>query len=63
MFSWFVSLLLLLGYHGTATTVPSVGPGGNSNRHVSPADNPQPHPAEPADTDGGGQPPPCSGTC
>lgn len=54
MFSWFVSLLLLLGYHNSAAGVLSVGSQGLGNRHVAPADNPQPGPAEPADADGGG---------
>jgi len=56
MFSWLISLLLLFGYHGNATTVRSTRLDGNGNRHVAPADNPQPNQAEPADTDGtGGQ--------
>jgi hypothetical protein len=55
MFSWFVSLLLLFGYHSKAANVPSVGLDGSGNRHVAPADNPQPHPAEPADSDGTGK--------
>jgi hypothetical protein len=54
MFSWFISLLLLFGYHGEANTVRSAGLDGNGNRHVAPADNPQPNPAEPADSDGQG---------
>jgi hypothetical protein len=56
MFSWFVSLLLLLGYHGKATGVSSVDFDSSGNRHVAPADNPQPNPVEPADTDGRGHP-------
>jgi hypothetical protein len=56
MFSWFVSLLLILGYYGKATGVPSVGVNGGGNRHVAPADNPQPGPSEPPDTDGKGHP-------
>jgi len=54
MFSWFISLVLLFGYHGEANTVRSAGLDGNGNRHVAPADNPQPNPAEPADSDGQG---------
>jgi hypothetical protein len=54
MFSWFVSLLLLLGYGGKATPVASVGVSGGGNRHVAPADNPQPDPADPPDSDGQG---------
>lgn len=54
MFSWFISLLMLFGYHGNATTVPSVGPDGNGNRHVAPADNPQPNPPDSFVVDGGG---------
>jgi hypothetical protein len=54
MFSWFVSLLLLFSSHGKAATVPSVGLDGSGNRHVAPADSPQPNPAQPPDTDGSG---------
>ncbi len=54
MFSWFISLLLLFGYHGKATTVLSVGLDGSGNRHVAPADNLQPNPTQPPDTDGTG---------
>jgi hypothetical protein len=54
VFAWLISLLLLFGYHGSATTVPSARPGGNGNRHVAPADNQQPNSAEPADSDGTG---------
>ena len=54
MFSWFISLLLMFGYNGKAATVLSVGLDGSGNRHVAPADNPQPNPAEPADADGTG---------
>jgi len=54
MFSWLVSLLLLFGYHGKATGVPSVGLDNPRNRHVAPADNPQPSPVAPADADGTG---------
>jgi hypothetical protein len=63
MFSWFVSLLLLFSSHGKVATTPSVGLDGSGNGHVAPADSSQPNPTEPADTDGKGQPPPCSGTC
>jgi len=44
---------MLFGYHGSATTVPSVGPDGHGNRHVAPADNPQPNPQDPFVVDGG----------
>jgi hypothetical protein len=54
MFSWFVSILLLFGYGGKATPVGSVGLDGGGDRHVAPADNPQPNPAEPPSSDGGG---------
>jgi hypothetical protein len=53
-FSWFTSLLLLVGYHAKATVVPSVGLDGAGNRHVALADNPQPGPFQPPDTDGSG---------
>jgi len=55
MFSWFISLLLLFGSNGKAVPAASVGLGGSANPHVTPADNPQPGPAEPADTDGQGK--------
>ncbi len=58
MFAWFISLLFLFTNHGTARAVPSVGLNGSGDRHVAPADNPQPGPAEPADPDGTGQLPP-----
>lgn len=54
MFTWFVSLLLLLGYHNSTVSGRSSGPQGLPNQHVTPADNPQPHPLSPADSDGGG---------
>ena len=56
MFGWFVSLLLLFGYGGKATPVASVGLDGGGNRHLAPADNPQPDPAAPADADGRAHP-------
>ena len=55
MFSWFISLLLLFGYHSKATYVPSVSPGSSGNQHVTPADNPQPGPHDTPDSDGKGQ--------
>jgi len=54
MFSWFIFLLLLFGYHGKATAGSSGRLDGAGNRHVAPADNTQPHHAEPADADGTG---------
>jgi hypothetical protein len=54
MFAWFISFLLLFTNHGKATAVPSVGLSGSGNRHVLPADNPQPNPAEPPESDGQG---------
>jgi hypothetical protein len=55
MFAWFISLLLMFSNHGGATTVPSVRLDASGNRHVTPADNPQPDPASPPDTDGQGR--------
>jgi hypothetical protein len=54
MFSWAISLLLLFGYHGKANSVPSVGLDSSGNRHVAPADNPQPSASDPFNVDGGG---------
>jgi hypothetical protein len=58
MLSPIVSLVLLFGQHGKAVAAPSVVPSDTGNRYVATADNPQPHPSEPADTDGQGQLPP-----
>jgi hypothetical protein len=54
MFSWFVSLFLLFGYHNSAMSVPSSGSRDLGNRHIIPSDNAQPGAAEPADADGKG---------
>jgi hypothetical protein len=54
MFSWAISLLLLFGYHGKATSVTSVGLGSSGNRHVAAADNAQPTPSDPFNVDGKG---------
>jgi hypothetical protein len=56
MFSWVISVLLLFGYHGKATSVPSMGLDSSGNRHVVPADNSQPNPSDPFNVDGGGKP-------
>ena len=56
MISPLVSLVLLFGQHGKAVTVPSVVLDNTGNRYMAVADNPQPHPSEPADTDGVGHP-------
>jgi hypothetical protein len=54
MFSWFISLLVLLSYNGKTVPPTSGGLNGGGNPHVIPADNPQPGPGDPADPDGGG---------
>jgi len=54
MFSWVFSLLLLLNFQNKTTNLPSMGSGGSGNRHVAPADNPQPDGSQPPDSDGGG---------
>jgi hypothetical protein len=54
MFSWLISLLLLFGSHGKAATVTSAGLDNSGNRHVAPADNPQPSPPDPFNVDGQG---------
>jgi len=54
MFSWVISLLLLFGYHGKATNLPSVSLGNSGNRHLVPADDPQPSPPAPPNVDGKG---------
>lgn len=64
MFAWIISLLMMFTNHGKPTVVPSAELGGAGNRHVTPADNLQPDPAQPPDADGtgsggGGHKPPC----
>jgi hypothetical protein len=54
MFSWFVSLLLLFGYHGKAVNAPYVDLNGSGNRHVTPADSTQPERQRATDSDGTG---------
>ncbi len=57
MFGCFTSVLLLFGCYSRAATVPSVGLDGTGNRHVTTADNPQPEPFHPPESDGqGGDP-------
>jgi hypothetical protein len=54
MLSPLVSLVLLFGQHGKAVASTSVTLHNPGNRRVAPAENPQPHPLELADTDGTG---------
>ncbi|HEY6769315.1 MAG TPA: hypothetical protein VI386_31605 [Candidatus Sulfotelmatobacter sp.] len=54
MLSPLVSLVLLFGQHGKAVTVPPVVLENSGNRHVAPADNPQPHAIDGPESDGGG---------
>jgi hypothetical protein len=54
MFSWFVSLLLLLNFGSRASNVPLTGPSDHGNRHVAPTQDSHPHHAEPAAEDGQG---------
>jgi hypothetical protein len=56
MFSWFVSLLLLLNFGSRASNVPLTGPSDHGNRRVAPAQDSHPHHAEPADEDGNNGP-------
>lgn len=54
MFSWFISLLMVFGYHGKAANITSAGPDSIGNRHVAPHSDLQPSAADPASVDGGG---------
>jgi hypothetical protein len=56
MFSWVIPLLFLFGNHGKVTTVPSMGVDNCGNRHLVPADDPQPNPPPPPNVDGKGHP-------
>jgi hypothetical protein len=52
MFSWFVSLLLLLNFGSRASNVPLTGPSDHGNRHVTPAQDSHPHHGAQPDDDG-----------
>jgi hypothetical protein len=54
MLAWFVSLLLLFSTRGNLPTAQTAGPSGSGNRHMQPADNPQPDPSSPPVVDGKG---------
>lgn len=53
MFAWLASLLLLFANHGNAMAVSSAGLNSVGDRHMQPADNPQPDPSAPPVVDGG----------
>jgi hypothetical protein len=54
IFHFFVSLLLLFGYNGRVSGVPSEAPATDGGRHVSEADKPYPQPIALPDSDGEG---------
>ncbi|MGA8431060.1 MAG: hypothetical protein WB729_14650 [Candidatus Sulfotelmatobacter sp.] len=56
MISPLISLVLLFGHNGKTMAAPSPSLNSDANRHVAPAENPQPQAWEVADTDGKGHP-------
>lgn len=60
MLAWIVSLLFLPAHNDRAAGVTAVDLDGSGSRYLAVAEDPYPHPAEPADTDGAGKgtPPP-----